>query len=399
MEYAALCFIILLVIIVLILMIYNYSIHKKVDTFSNLNQRVTNLNVLQDFMNTLGDSLSIDEKIERINDVLINKYSIKYSTIVVFNGAEYEVKASNVEEKHWDTLKNLQSDPVFADSIKTAVPKYITVENDSEKLPYQKMEFGRAKCAMFFPLYIDNVYIGYWIIEGSRPHEFDNMDTTILEVVRKNIVTILKTVQSQQTLENLVRNDQFSGLKSAEYLYGEGKKIIDKSTTSAICLFKIVNLPEINEEIGRKTGNDVVTEISSFVKNNLSTEYVFVRYMGPKFAIVFSGVETKGAFEFMKSLKLQMEALNIQANLQDVNNFANFASEQPNNSYTGNTNNIIDNGSGDVIYSDKIEQQVSVKPKIRVVVATYYKGTSLDGAFKKIEEFIDKSDENSITQV
>ena len=399
MEYAALCFIILLVIIVLILMIYNYSIHKKVDTFSNLNQRVTNLNVLQDFMNTLGDSLSIDEKIERINDVLINKYSIKYSTIVVFNGAEYEVKASNVEEKHWDTLRNLQSDPVFADSIKTAVPKYITVENDSEKLPYQKMEFGRAKCAMFFPLYIDNVYIGYWIIEGSRPHEFDNMDTTILEVVRKNIVTILKTVQSQQTLENLVRNDQFSGLKSAEYLYGEGKKIIDKSTTSAICLFKIVNLPEINEEIGRKTGNDVVTEISSFVKNNLSTEYVFVRYMGPKFAIVFSGVETKGAFEFMKSLKLQMEALNIQVNLQDVNNFANFASGQPNNSYTGNTNNIIDNGSEDVIYNNKTEQQVSVKPKIRVVVATYYKGTSLDGAFKKIEEFIDKSDENSITQV
>ena len=399
MEYAALCFIILLVIIVLILMIYNYSIHKKVDTFSNLNQRVTNLNVLQDFMNTLGDSLSIDEKIERINDVLINKYSIKYSTIVVFNGAEYEVKASNVEEKHWDTLRNLQSDPVFADSIKTAVPKYITVENDSEKLPYQKMEFGRAKCAMFFPLYIDNVYIGYWIIEGSRPHEFDNMDTTILEVVRKNIVTILKTVQSQQTLENLVRNDQFSGLKSAEYLYGEGKKIIDKSTTSAICLFKIVNLPEINEEIGRKTGNDVVTEISSFVKNNLSTEYVFVRYMGPKFAIVFSGVETKGAFEFMKSLKLQMEALNIQANLQDVNNFANFASEQLNNNYTGNTNNIIDNGSEDVIYNNKTEQQVSVKPKIRVVVATYYKGTSLDGAFKKIEEFIDKSDENSITQV
>ena len=399
MEYAALCFIILLVIIVLILMIYNYSIHKKVDTFSNLNQRVTNLNVLQDFMNTLGDSLSIDEKIERINDVLINKYSIKYSTIVVFNGAEYEVKASNVEEKHWDTLKNLQSDPVFADSIKTAVPKYITVENDSEKLPYQKMEFGRAKCAMFFPLYIDNVYIGYWIIEGSRPHEFDNMDTTILEVVRKNIVTILKTVQSQQTLENLVRNDQFSGLKSAEYLYGEGKKIIDKSTTSAICLFKIVNLPEINEEIGRKTGNDVVTEISSFVKNNLSTEYVFVRYMGPKFAIVFSGVETKGAFEFMKSLKLQMEALNIKVNLQDVNHFANLASGQPNNSYTGNTNNIIDNGSEDVIYNNKTEQQVSVKPKIRVVVATYYKGTSLDGAFKKIEEFIDKSDENSITQV
>lgn len=46
------------------------------------------------------------------------------------------------------------------------------------------MEFERAKSAIFFPLYIDNVYIGYWIIEGSKPHEFDNIDTTILEVVK-----------------------------------------------------------------------------------------------------------------------------------------------------------------------------------------------------------------------
>ena len=398
MEYAALCFIILLVIIVLILMIYNYSIHKKVDTFSNLNQRVTNLNVLQDFMNTLGDNLSIDEKIKRINDILINKFSIKYSTIVVFNGAEYEVKASNVENKHWDTLKNLQSDPVFADSINTAVPKYITVENDSEKLPYQKMEFGRAKCAMFFPLYIDNVYIGYWIIEGSRPHEFDNMDTTILEVVRKNIVTILKTVQSQQTIENLVRNDQFSGLKSVEYLYGEGKKIIDKSTESAICLFKIVNLPEINETIGRKTGNDVITQISTFIKNNLASEYLFVRYMGPKFAIVFSGVETNGAFEFMKGLKQQIESLNVQFNINDRNKFNSTEHLNSNSLKNNDFENSMD-FSENIDNSKNIEQQLSVKPKIKVVVSTYYKGTSLDGAFKKIEEFIDKNDENSITVV
>ena len=96
MEIAALCFIVVLVIIVLVLMIYNYSVHKKIETFTNLNQRVTNLNVLQDFINTLGDDLTIDEKLDRINDILITKYSIKYSTIVIFNGAEYEIKASNV---------------------------------------------------------------------------------------------------------------------------------------------------------------------------------------------------------------------------------------------------------------------------------------------------------------
>ncbi len=356
----------ILVIIVLTLIIYNYSVHKKIETYSNLNQRITSLNVLQEFMKTLGETSSIQEKLENINDILISKYSIKYSTIVVFDGAEYVVKASNVDKKHWDALKNLQNDPVFGDSIKTATPKYVTVENENEKLPYQKMEFGRAKCAMFFPLYVDNVYIGYWIIEGSQPHEFDHIDTTILEVVRNNIVTILKTVENQATIENIVRDDLYSGLKSAEYLYGEGKKIIDKYTTSAICLFKIVNLPDINTQISRKTGDVTITEVSNFVKKNLAQEYVFVRYMGPKFAIVFSGADKDGVYNFMTDLKSKIETLDIMA--------------QP-----------------DYIHSD--EEDVIVSPKIRVVISTYYKGTALDGAFKKLEEYIDSSNENTVQEI
>ena len=34
---------------------------------------------------------------------------------------------------------------------------------------------NRAKSAMFFPLYIDNIYIGYWIIESDIPHAFDEV--------------------------------------------------------------------------------------------------------------------------------------------------------------------------------------------------------------------------------
>ena len=364
--------IIILVIIALILLVYNFSIHKKIDTFSNLNQRVTSLSVLQEFMNTLGESTSIEEKLVGINDILINKYAIKYSTIVVFDGAEYVVKASNVDQKHWGTLKNLQSDPIFGDSIKTATPKYITVDSDSEKLPYQKMEFGRAKCAMFFPLYVDNVYIGYWIIEGSFPHEFDKLDTTILEVVKNNIVTILKTIEKQATIENIVRDDLYSGLKSAEFLYGDGKKIIDQYTTSSICMFKIVNLTEIDEDISRKTGDNVITQVSNFVKTNLAKEYVFVRYMGPKFVIVFSGVDNNGVSNFMKDLKAKIESLKIQY-------------------------------AKDAYFEDDEDEEIEpsvddvVSPEIRIAISTYYKGTSLDGTLKKMEEFIDSAGDTTIS--
>ena len=213
--------IIILVAIIIGLLIYNITIHKKIEQFNALNRQANNLRVLQDFLSTVGETSSVDEKIQKINDILIEKYEIKYSTIVVFDGAEYQIKASNVDKKHWDTLRRLQDVPIFKDSVATATPKYITVNNDSEKLPYQESEFARAKSAIFFPIYEDNVYIGYWIIESGVPHDFDNIDTTIFEVIKDNIVSVLRSVVHQKTLESIVRKDLFTGLYSEEYLYGE----------------------------------------------------------------------------------------------------------------------------------------------------------------------------------
>ena len=91
-----------LIVIVIALFIYNLSISKKIENFNNINQKITNLNILQDFMNTISEVTSVNEKIEKINNILIERYNIKYSTIVIYNGTEYVVKASNVEENEFN---------------------------------------------------------------------------------------------------------------------------------------------------------------------------------------------------------------------------------------------------------------------------------------------------------
>ena len=354
-----------LIIVIVGLIIYNLSIHKKIQTFRNINQKITNLSVVQDFMNAIGETSSVDDKIKKINDILIQKYEIKYSTIVVFNGAEYIVKASNVDKRHWDSLSSLQDIDMFKDSISTATPKYVTVNSEKERLPYQQMEFGRAKSAIFFPLYIDNVYIGYWLIESSEIHAFDNIDTAIIEVIRDNIVTILKTVQYQNTVENTVRTDLFTGLNSAEYLYGLGKKEVDKYTISTVCMFRITNIEEINEKISRHLGNKVITEVSRFFENNISKDYLFVRYMGPKFVIVFSGVQSEDVANFLEDIKSQIEEMQIHPDLDDK-----------------------------AIANVKNKEEIYVSPRLNFVLTSYYKGTSMDGLTKKLEEYIDNADKS-----
>lgn len=356
---ALVAIIIVLVIVALGLLVYNLKINKQIQELSNVNQKVTSLNVLQEFMSTIGEEETVDNKISKINNILIEKYDIKYSSIVVFDGAEYSIKATNVSEKHWDTLKNLQNEDIFKDSITTATPKYVTVNNDKERLPYQKLEFGRAKSAIFFPLYIDNIYIGYWILESGLAHAFDKLDTTILEVVKDNILSVLKSVAYQSVVESLQRKDLYSELNNAEYLYGRGRKLVDKYPTSSVCMFNIINLKDINEETNRKTGNEVITAVSKYIKNNISEEYIFVRYMGTKFIIVFSGIDLDSVTNFIQELKNDVEQLNIE-----------------------------------VVQEKSEEKEEFVNPKLNFVVTTYYKGTALEGLNKKLEEYLNDADEN-----
>ena len=354
--------VIILTVILIVLAIYNITINKKVKALTKTSKKVDSLNVLQDFMNIVGDDNTVEVKLDAINAKLREKFNIKYSTIVVFDGAEYVIKATNVTEQHWEKMKNLSNLEIFKESVVRGVPQYMTVNNDSESLPYQSTELGRAKSAIFFPLYIGSVYIGYWIIENAEKHAFDRIDLSIIEIVKENIISVLKTIAYQITMEGLVRKDYFTGLNSAEYLYGEGKLKIDKYVTSQICMFKLNNLEEINEQYGRNAGNALVTTVGNIVRDALAAEYIFVRYMGPKFAIAFLGEQEEEVIKFIQRLKRNLDLAEVE------------------------------------IFSVVEQEKIYIKPVINFVISTYYKATGLEKLNKKLELYLDtaKKTENDI---
>ena len=354
--------IILLVIIIIGLIVYNLNINKRIQTLNNTNDMIKNLKIVQDFIDTIGKDSLAEDKIQTINGIILEKFNIKYSTIVVFNGAEYIIKATNVDERHWEKLKNLQTEEMFKDSIMTATPKYITVDKPGEKLSYQGSEFNRAKSAMFFPIYIDNVYIGYWIIESSEAHAFDSIDTNIFGIIRDNIVSVIRSISYQNTIENIYRIDKTTGLFSAEYIYGKGKRIIDKNAQSSICMFSITNIEEINNKYGRNIGTNTIIKMCNMVKTRIASKCIFVRYMGPKFLIAFSGASLEASVEFLEALKKEIE--NIKFGIKKGNN----------------------------------AKPIIISPKINMVISTYYKGTGIEEVTKKLEEYLDEADkqENNI---
>lgn len=350
--------IIVLIIVVVIQLLAGMKKNETVKRLKNTNQRVVSLNVLQDFIEIIGNaSLESKEKMSEINKVLIERYEIKYSTIVIFDGEKYTVEASNVGERHFKMFEQLQNQEIFAESIRNATPKYITV-NQGEKLPYLDMEFERAKSAIFFPIYVDNIYMGYWLIEGNKPHEFDNIDTTILDVVKSNLVSTEKVVRKLRTLENLSRYDEVTRLNTYEYLFGTARKLIDKYPTSIVSLIKIVNLKQIEEKVSKKTAEIVMKSISEYAKKCLSPEYIMVKYSEDKFSIVFSGSDSEGVSKFLEALKSSVEQIKVKV--------------------VGSLRESL-NGQ-------------AVVPKLNIVYTSYYKETALEKTLKNLQEYLNECD-------
>ena len=65
--------IVLLVIVIAVLVVYNLQIQKKIETFNNINDRINNLSILQEFMKIAGQEESVEDKLAKINEIVIEK--------------------------------------------------------------------------------------------------------------------------------------------------------------------------------------------------------------------------------------------------------------------------------------------------------------------------------------
>lgn len=131
-------------------------------------------------------------------------------------------------------------------------------------------------------------------------------------------------------------------------------------------MFKIINIEDINEKISRKLGNKLITVISQIIKENISSEYIFVRFMGPKFVIAFSGVESNGVIDFIEDIKRRIE--------RQVISLEEIKQEDENKK------------------KKSAKSKKECKPKLNFVISSYYKGTALEEVTKKLESYLDEAD-------
>lgn len=243
---------------------------------------------IQDMYNIMGNTNSTDEKILSLNRVLIKAFKPKYSSIVLYDGNKYQMKATNVEEDFIEAISNVAEENIFRANVIKNVSKYSVATTD-KSLAYKSALERKIRSAIFSPIYYNNMFLGFWFIEDTKEHAFDGISNLDLDKFKYNLSLFIENIAKQNTIEIAENTDKQTGYYNNLYLYSNARDILISHDTSSISLICLKNIPDINEKYSRNLGNTLLIKVTNAIKDIVSKESILVRYSGIRLLIITPG--------------------------------------------------------------------------------------------------------------
>lgn len=299
----------LLAAIVFIVMMANLY-NKNLNYYMLLSKNVSSMSAVEKMFAIMGKNTSAEEKIVLANKVMLELYSPKYSTLSIYDGNTYTAKATNVEKTYIESVANVAEEVDFKANASKNVSKYLTT-TANKTLTYKSAMERKIKSAMFSPIYYNNTYLGFWLLEDTREGAFDNIPKEEIQKLKNNLGIFLENIAFQNTIEIAENTDKQTTFYNNMYLYSNiRQKLIDKDT-SALTLICLDNLPEINEKYNRNLGNALLIKAANALKEIVGNDSFLVRYSGLRFLVVTpdcnAGVVQPMMDRYLTKLKNEVE--------------------------------------------------------------------------------------------
>lgn len=285
--------VVLLLVAIILMFVSIYYYEKDYRLNKACNQKGNNLSIvnssIQKMFEILGSYKPSDLKLDEINKVIMKSFKPKYSSIVIYNGNEHIVKSTNVEECYIESIKEVANETIFSYNVLNKVSKY-AIATEGKTVPYRSAIERDIKSAIFSPIYYNDVYLGFWIIEDTKQNAFDFISEMDLEKFKYNMGLFIENIQKQNAIEVAENIDKQTNFYNSNYLYSLARKSLIENDFSAITMIYLKNLPEINEKYTRNIGNTLISKISNIIRANLKEGSVVIRYSGLRFLIVNFGL-------------------------------------------------------------------------------------------------------------
>ncbi len=294
-------FIILFVIAVIVACIIYISLNKQVEYYKMIAGSVNSMSVIQNMFAIMGENDKAQDKLERLNNKIIEAFSAKNSTICLFDANDYEVKASNIEAEYLEGIKKIAYENDFKDNVVKNVSKYLSTSQD-KTLTYRSATERKIRSAMFSPIYYKDTYLGFWLLEDTIENAFDNIPKEELSKMKNNLGVFIESTELQSAIEHAENTDKQTGFYNNIYLYSNVRQMISNKDTSSFVMIKLSNMDNINEKYGRNVGNTLLIKIANAIKETTSSDTSLIRYSGVRLLLVIPDSNAESCIPLVERL-------------------------------------------------------------------------------------------------
>lgn len=329
--------IILLAVIIVSLCLLLILIARRYNYYKMALSNMAGFSIVQRMFELMAATIPATKKIEELNNMIIEVFNSKNSTISIFDGMDYEIKATNVEKMYINSIKDLPNEKNFKGNVEKNISKYM-VATGGKLLGYKSAAERNIRSAMFSPIYYNGIQLGFWLLEDEAENAYDSISKDELAKLKDYMGVFFEYVLNQESIEGAYNTDKQTGFFNNLYLYSTVRQKTVTQPNSVLTLIHLANLADINETYGREVGNVLLEKAAREIKEIFSSENIFIRYSGAKFCIVTLGATAEnmhGTVErYISNVKASVEivdgekvTLSVNAVMHDIHKQSNIDRE------------------------------------------------------------------------
>ncbi len=281
--------------------------------------------------NWIKDGISILSKEILYKDMISEQFQITITQLCRYINAgmgviySYDVATNTLKlESSYSYEKNIHSKNSFklGEGVIGQVAydkKPILIESDTSN---RTIRTGTTEYKIFStyisPLVFEEHLVG--VVELSTYEKFDELQIEYLEsalsVLAGSFYAVIQT-RDNKKLEYISKTDSLTGLNNRGYFDKIVPEILNsgKRSDGLIC-FAILDIDffkNFNDTYGHQTGDEVLKSVANVLITIASRdEDLCFRIGGEEFAVIFSAVNKKKAFQFMNKIKDTVEELELK---------------------------------------------------------------------------------------
>lgn len=288
---------------------------------------VKNLNILRSILNTINTSFEMKELIESAGNNLPSLFEFsafglfwkEESTLYLYQEESCPLSFTQEVAKNMLRVLNILGEgPEELDRV--------TLQIEKKKLRPSHMAMdpkATLKSYLTLPLAVEEEIMGCVSLNSDQPNAYDAQDLQFFSVIGYQMAATLKHYQRLSSVKTMAIYDTLTGLYNRRYLeerlMAETQKAFYGGASLSLVMVDIDHFKKVNDTFGHTTGDLVLKEIASLLKNSTRKKDTVARYGGEEFVLILPEAGLEVTVAIAERIRRQVEQTPFEVGQTQLN--------------------------------------------------------------------------------